>query len=80
LLQDVAPLRGWQQIERAVAVDATVLDRLMGGNIAYALLPALQAVLPVPPPQPLRELACDPDLDDSLLSFEATSEDDAKPA
>jgi len=74
LLQDVAPLRGWQQIERAVAADATVLDRLAAGNIAYALLPVLQSLLPVPPPQPLRELAADPDLDQFILSFETTRE------
>jgi hypothetical protein len=73
-LQEVAPLRGWQRIERAVAADAMALDRLMGGNIAYALLPVVQAVLPPPPPQPLRELAGNPDLDQYVLSFEIASE------
>jgi hypothetical protein len=78
LLQDVAPLRGWQRIERAVAVDTTALDRLMGGNIAYALLPALQAVLPVPPPQPLRELAYATDLDEYICSFETSPEEEGR--
>jgi len=31
-------------------------------------------------PQPLRELAYDPDLDNYILTFEATDEDMAKPA
>lgn len=73
-LHEVAPMRGWQRIERVAAADVVVLDRLMDGNIAYELLPVLQGMLPLPPLQPLRELAADPDLDARILSFEQAEE------
>lgn len=75
--QEGASLRGWQRIERAATADTTVLDRLMGGTIAYELLPVLHTVLPASPPQPLRKLAADPALDRYLLSFERAEKEKA---
>jgi hypothetical protein len=69
-LQDVAYLRGILLIDHAVAEDATILDRLAVGKIAYDLLPIIEPLRIVPAPQPLRELAYDPDLDHYILSFE----------
>jgi len=74
-LQDVGYLRGLLLIDQAVAKDETVLDRLAVGIVAYDLLPILQPLQMVPPPQPLRELAYDPDLDSYVLSFEASSKE-----
>lgn len=73
-LQDVGYLRGLLLIDRAVVEDANVLDRLAVGKIAYHLLPVLQPLHIVPPPQPLRELAFDPELDAFILSFEQSKE------
>lgn len=77
-LQDVGYLRGLLLIDQAVARDKTVLDRLAVGVVAYDLLPLLQPLQLIPPPQPLRELAYDPDLDSYILSFEASSKEVAK--
>lgn len=69
-LQDGLYLRGLLQIERAVASNKHVLDRLAIGKIAYEVLPLLQPLQLVPPPQPLLQLAYDPALDHHILSFE----------
>lgn len=68
-LQDVAYLRGLLLIEQVANADETVLDRLAVGMVAYDLLPVLQSLRMFPPPQPLRELAYDPELDDFISSF-----------
>jgi transcriptional regulator with XRE-family HTH domain len=70
--KDVVYLRGLLTIERAVASDETVLDRLAVGKVALELLPELQELGIVVPQQfsSLRKLAYDPRLDDYILSFE----------
>lgn len=74
-LQDVIYLRGLLLIDRIVAEDKTALDRLAVGKIAVHLLPLLEPLhLPLPP-QPLRQLAYDPNLDDYILSFEPKKEE-----
>jgi len=75
-LQDVVYLRGILLIDRIVAEDVTVIDRLAVGKIAYDLLPALQPLQITPPPQPLRQLAHDPALDNFILSFEISVKQD----
>jgi hypothetical protein len=79
-LQDTMYLRGILLIDRLVAEDKTVLDRLMVGKVAYDLLPVLQPLHMVPSPQPLRELLADPELDNYILSFEVPEEKVAKSA
>jgi hypothetical protein len=61
-------------IERAVAEDKTVLDRLAVGKVALDLLPDLQELGIVSALQPLRKLAYDPDLDAHILSFAQAGE------
>lgn len=73
-LQDVGYLRGFLLIDRAVAEDVSVLDYLAVGKVAYNLLPVIQPLHIVPPPQPFRELAYDPELDAFILSFEQSKE------
>ena len=73
--KDVVYLRGLVQVEGAVAEDETVLDRLTMGVVALELLPELQGLGMVAPPQPLRELAADPDLESYIRSFEVAGED-----
>jgi transcriptional regulator with XRE-family HTH domain len=70
--KDVVYLRGLLAIERAVASDETVLDRLAVGKVALELLPELQELGIVAPQQvsSLRKLAYDTELDDYILSFE----------
>jgi hypothetical protein len=70
--KDVVYLRGLLKIERAVADDERVLDRLAVGKVALELLPDLQELGIVVPQQfsSLRKLAYDPGLDDYILSFE----------
>jgi Domain of unknown function (DUF1704) len=77
-LQDVTYLRGLLLIERMTAEDETVLDRLAVGKIACALLPLLHPLKMIPPPQPLRQLAYDPELDSYILSFASLEEDAEK--
>ncbi|MGB8346684.1 MAG: hypothetical protein WCD86_17485 [Ktedonobacteraceae bacterium] len=79
-LQDAMYLRGLLLMERLAAEDETILDRLMIGKVAYERLSMVESLHLVSSPQPLRDLAFDPALDDYILSFEATSEDVAKPA
>ena len=69
-LQDAMYLRGMRLIQRAVAEDATVLDRLAVGKCALDQLPALQELGIVAPPQSLRKLVEVADLYDYILSFE----------
>jgi hypothetical protein len=70
--KDVVYLRGLLTIERAVASDETMLDRLAVGKVALELLPELQELGIVVPQQfsSLRKLAYDSRLDDYILSFE----------
>jgi hypothetical protein len=75
-LQDAVYLRGLRLVEQAVAEDETVLDRLAVGVVALELLPDLQELGITSAPQPLRKLAYDPKLDDYILSFEITKEDE----
>ncbi len=70
--KDVVYLRGRLKIERAIAEDETVLDRLAVGKVALELLPDLQELGITAPIQPLRKRATDPDLDAYILSFQAT--------
>ena len=73
-LQDAVYLHGLRMIERAVAEDETVLDRLAVGVVALELLPELQELGMTSSPQLLRKLAYDPDLDSSIVSFETSEE------
>ena len=73
-LKDALYLHGLWMIERAVAQDETVLDRLAVGVIALDDLPDLQELGMVAPPQLLRKLAYDPDLEARILSFEVSQE------
>jgi len=63
-------LRGLWKIEQAVAEDETVLDHLVTGVVALEYLPDLRELGIVSAPQPLRQLAQNPDLDDYIVSFE----------
>jgi Domain of unknown function (DUF1704) len=74
--KDVVYLRGLLQVERAVAADATVLDRLAMGVVAIELLPDLQELGMIAPPQPLRKLAADPDLESYIFSFDESGENE----
>jgi tetratricopeptide (TPR) repeat protein len=67
--KDIVYLRGIRLIEDAVAKDATVLDQLMVGKVALVHLPDLRELGIVAPPQLLRKLAYDPDLEAHILSF-----------
>jgi hypothetical protein len=68
--KDVLYLRGLWKIEQAVAEDETVLDHLVTGVVALEYLPDLRELGIVSAPQPLRQLAQNPDLDDYIVSFE----------
>ena len=73
-LQDAVYLRGIRLVERAVAEDKTVLNRLAVGVVALELLPDLQELGILSAPQPLMTMAYDPDLDTRILSFEVAEE------
>jgi DNA-binding SARP family transcriptional activator/tetratricopeptide (TPR) repeat protein len=73
-LQDVVYLHGLRLIEKAVASDETVLDRLAVGNVALEHLPDLQELGIVSAPLPFRKLVFDPDLDAYILSFAQSEE------
>lgn len=79
-LQGVTYLRGLLLIERVVAEDEAVLEKLAVGKVAYNLLPLLEPLQMVPPPQPLRHLAYDPELDKYILSFESNQKGGEKTA
>jgi tetratricopeptide (TPR) repeat protein/transcriptional regulator with XRE-family HTH domain len=79
-LQDNVYLRGLFLVERIVAEDEKALDRLAIGKVAYELLPVLQELELIPPPQPLRQLAYDSGLDAYVQSFEESGESTKKPA
>lgn len=71
--KDAVYLRGLLQIQRAVAQDATILDRLAVGRVALEYLPAVER-LGIPSSfQPLRKLAQDANLDAYILSFEEST-------
>lgn len=73
-LQDAVYLHGRRMIERAVAEDETILDRLAVGVVALELLPDLQELGIMSAPQPLMRLAYDSDLHTRILSFETPEE------
>ena len=68
--KDVLYLRGLWRIERALAQDDAVLDRLGVGVVALEQLPDLDELGIVAPAQTLRELVVNPRLDVYILSFE----------
>lgn len=68
--KDALYLRGLWKIEQALVQDESVLDRLAVGVVALEQLPDLKELGILTTPQPLRELAQDPDLDAYILSFE----------
>jgi hypothetical protein len=69
--RDVVYLRGRLKIERAIAQDKTVLDRLAVGKIALELLPDLQELgITATSLLSLQKRASDPNLDSFILSFE----------
>jgi len=68
--KDVVYLRGRWLIDRVVAQDETVLDRLAVGKVAYELLPELGKLGITASSQSFRTLALDPDLDTYIVSFE----------
>jgi tetratricopeptide (TPR) repeat protein len=72
--KDALYLRGLWKIEQAVAQDETVLDRLAVGVVALEYLPDLLELGIVSAPQPLRQLALNPDLDAYIISFEESDE------
>jgi hypothetical protein len=78
-LQDAMYLRGTLLIERLIAEDETILDRMMIGKVPYDALPVLEPLHLVPSPQPLRDLAFDPDLDQYILSFGTDKENIVDP-
>ena len=67
--KDVVYLRGLLQIQRAVAEDETILDRLSVGRIALEHLPLIERLGITAPLQPLRRLTQDTNLDAYILSF-----------
>ncbi len=69
-LQDAVHLYGLRMVEKAVAEDARVLDRLAVGVCALEDLPDLYELGITSVPQPLRKLAYTVDLDNYILSFE----------
>ena len=69
--KDASYLRGVLLVEREVAKDETVIDRLSIGRTALEYLPALERLGIKPALQPLRSLAREADLDTYMLSFEA---------
>ena len=75
-LKDAIYLHGLRMIERAVAQDETILDRLAVGVIALDDLPDLQALGIAAPAQPLRKLVYDPKLDSYILSFIVSEKED----
>ncbi len=72
LSKDVVYLRGYLQIQQAVAEDPAILDRLAVGKVALELLPDLQELGIVAQEQgaSLRKRAYDPELDNYILTFE----------
>ncbi len=74
LSSDIVYLRGLWKIERAVAKDAEVLNRLAVGKIALELLPEIQELGLIAATQPFRSIAHSPDLDAFILSFEQPDE------
>jgi len=72
--KDALYLRGLRKIEQAATEDEAVLDRLAVGVVALEYLPDLRELGIVFAPQPLRQLAQNPDLDAYILSFEESEE------
>jgi len=71
--KDVVYLRGLLMIKRAIAEDATILERLAVGRVALERLPDIERLGIVPPLQSLRKLAQDANLDAYILSFEGNA-------
>ncbi len=74
LSSDITYLRGLWKIDRAVAEDRKVLDRLAVGKIALELLPEIQELGLTVTSQPFRNIVHNPDLDAFILSFEPSGE------
>jgi Domain of unknown function (DUF1704) len=72
--KDVLYLRGLWKIERAVAEDEKVLDRLAVGVVSLEHLSDLRELGIASASQPLRQLAQNPDLDAYIVSFEEPEE------
>jgi tetratricopeptide (TPR) repeat protein/transcriptional regulator with XRE-family HTH domain len=68
--KDVLYLRGLWQIERALARDRTILNRLAVGVVATEQLADLQELGITGASQPIRKFVEDPNLDAYILSFE----------
>jgi tetratricopeptide (TPR) repeat protein len=77
-LKDSVYLRGLRMIERAVAADETVLDRLAVGRVALEHLSQMQELSIVSAPQSLLHLAYDPQIDARIVSFEERSEESSR--
>jgi tetratricopeptide (TPR) repeat protein/transcriptional regulator with XRE-family HTH domain len=70
--KDAVYLRGFLQLQQAVNEDLGVLDRLMVGKIAYRHLPDMEEFgITIPSIRP-RWYAQRPDLDEHILSFDAS--------
>jgi hypothetical protein len=74
LSSDIVYLRGLWKIERAVAKDTGVLDRLAVGKIALELLPEIQELELIATSHPFRSIVHGSDLDAFILSFERSDE------
>jgi hypothetical protein len=70
--QDALYLRGLWLIERAVAQDTTILDRLAVGVLGMEYLPEIEELGIIASPVSLRNLLSDPELDVYIRSFEET--------
>jgi len=70
-LQDALYLRGLWLIQRAVAQDETILDRLAVGVVGMEYLPEIEELGITASPVSLRNLLSDPELDVYIRSFEA---------
>jgi tetratricopeptide (TPR) repeat protein/transcriptional regulator with XRE-family HTH domain len=68
--KDVCYLRGLLLVERAVAEDETIIDRLSIGRIGLEYLPVLSRLGIAPSLQQVRKRIHDTDLDGYILSFE----------
>ena len=78
--KDAIYLHGLWMIERAVAQDATVLDRLAIGKTALEYLPLVQELGIEASPMPLTKLAYAPDLYDYMQSFAPSEKETEKHA
>ena len=73
--KDVVYLRGRWLIDKAVAQDKTVLDRLGVGKVALELLPELEKLGITTSSHSFYTLVSDPHLDEYILSFDDESKE-----